>query len=64
MHPEICHGKPCVKGTRIPVELILGLLEDGADFSEILDMYPHLVEKDIIACIQYARILVQNVPSC
>ena len=64
IHPEICHGKPCIKGTRIPVELILGLIEDGADIAEILDMYPHLIEEDIIAYIQYARILVQNVPSC
>jgi uncharacterized protein (DUF433 family) len=57
--PEICHGKPCIASTRIPVELILELLESGASYREILSMYPHLTKDDIYACIRYARKLVE-----
>jgi uncharacterized protein (DUF433 family) len=53
--PEICHGKPCVTNTRIPVDLILELLENGASSKEIIKMYPQLQNKHISACIRYAR---------
>jgi len=60
INPEICHGKPVIKNTRIPVELILGLLEDGADYKEITNMYPHLTKDDIKACVRFARKTIEN----
>ncbi|MHA1264998.1 MAG: DUF433 domain-containing protein [Candidatus Helarchaeota archaeon] len=53
--PEICHGKPCIKGTRIPVYLILEMLEHGLSFKEILEEYPHITIDDIKACIKTCR---------
>ena len=59
--PNIHFGKPCVKGTRIPVYAVLELLEDGASFDDILrDYYPDLAHDDIRACIRYATQLVKN----
>ena len=59
--PKICGGKPCIKGTRIPVVMILDLLEDGLTFDQILqDYYPHITAEDIRACIKYARALVEG----
>ncbi len=51
--PNVCFGKPCVRGHRIWVSLILDLLASGASAQEILDQYPGLVEEDIRACIAY-----------
>jgi uncharacterized protein (DUF433 family) len=50
---DICHGKPCIKGTRIWVSLILDLLASGSTIDDILTEYPHLSEDDIRACIAY-----------
>ncbi len=47
--PAICHGKPCVRGLRYPVELILELLSSGMKEEEILADYPDLEHEDIIA---------------
>ena len=51
--PEICFGKPCIKGTRIWVSLILDFLANGMEIDDILQEYPHLNRKDIYACIAY-----------
>jgi uncharacterized protein (DUF433 family) len=51
--PNICFGKPCIRGTRIWVSLILDLLANGMKFEEILVEYPHLTEDDIRAAIAY-----------
>jgi len=51
--PNICFGKPCIKGTRIWVSLILDFLADGMSIQDILNDYPELNEKDIRACIAY-----------
>ena len=51
--PNICFGKPCIKGTRIWVSLILDLLADGMDFDAIIEEYPKLSESDIRAAIAY-----------
>lgn len=48
-------GKPVVRGSRIPVELVLSLLAQGASHTEILDDYADLVEEDILACLACAR---------
>jgi uncharacterized protein (DUF433 family) len=58
---EVCHGKPCIAGTRIMVEQVLDLLEAGYDFSGIrTEYFPDLEDEDIRACIRFARQLVQN----
>jgi len=49
--PKICHGKPHIKGTRIPVHLILDLLGTGETFENILKTYPHITKEDVFACI-------------
>ena len=54
INPRIMVGKPVVKGTRIPVELILKMLSQGMSIKEILEEYPHLTKEDIQACLAYA----------
>jgi uncharacterized protein (DUF433 family) len=51
--PKVCFGKPCIRGHRIWVSLILDLLASGWSFREIVDNYPGLEEADIRACIAY-----------
>jgi uncharacterized protein (DUF433 family) len=51
--PRICSGKPCIKGTRVWVSLILDLLSDGTSFESVLEEYPQLVQQDIFAAIAY-----------
>ena len=60
IHPEICHGKPRVKGTRIPVSLILGLLASGESVETILEEYPHLAREDVLASLAYAAEIVRT----
>jgi uncharacterized protein (DUF433 family) len=52
-NPKICFGKPCIRGTRIWVSLILDLLADGMTVEEVLAEYPHLVREDVLAAIAY-----------
>jgi uncharacterized protein (DUF433 family) len=53
--PQIHFGKPCVAGTRIPVQSVLELVREGLAFSDIIrDYYPDLQPEDIRACLQYA----------
>ncbi len=51
--PNICFGKPCIRGTRIWVSLILDFLANGMSFAEVIEQYPHLTEEDIKAAIAY-----------
>jgi len=51
--PAICHGKPCIKGHRIWVSLILDFLASGTSIEELLAEYPGLQREDILACIAY-----------
>jgi uncharacterized protein (DUF433 family) len=51
--PRVCFGKPCIRGHRIWVALILDLLASGMKSEEILKEYPDLEEADILACIAY-----------
>ncbi|MBE9080012.1 DUF433 domain-containing protein [Romeria aff. gracilis LEGE 07310] len=51
--PNICFGKPCIKGHRIWVSLILDFLASGMSISELLEEYPGLESADIYACIAY-----------
>ncbi|MBF0558680.1 MAG: DUF433 domain-containing protein [Nitrospirae bacterium] len=55
VNPDIHFGKPCVAGTRIPVQSVLELVGEGLSFPEIIqDYYPELQVEDIQACIRYA----------
>lgn len=51
--PVICFGKPCIKGTRIWVSLVLDLLADGATVEDVLREYSQLTDADVRACIAY-----------
>lgn len=53
--PGILRGKPCIRGTRIPVALVLGYLAARKSTDEILAEFPDLSEADIIAALDYAR---------
>lgn len=53
INPSVCHGRPCIKGTRIWVSLILDFLASGSTVEEILEEYPQLTREDIQACITY-----------
>lgn len=57
---EICHGKICIKGTRIMVSVILDNLAAGVAKEEILKSYPSLQEKDIQAALEYAAELARE----
>lgn len=53
INPNICFGKPCIRGHRIWVSLILDLLAAGSSPQEILEEYPQLEVEDVLACIAY-----------
>ena len=52
--PDIHHGDPCIRGTRIPVTTIVGSLADGMTVEEILEAYPQLAPADVQAALAYA----------
>ncbi|WP_066042297.1 DUF433 domain-containing protein [Herbiconiux solani] len=54
VNPEVVHGRPAVRGTRVRVTDVLSLLAAGASEAEILDDYPYLTAYDIRACLAYA----------
>lgn len=58
--PDVCHGKPCVKGTRIMVSIILDYLKAGETSETILQEYPILKEEDVRAAIAYAAWLAHE----
>lgn len=58
--PRICHGKPCIKGTRIVVSVILDNLAEGLTAEEILAEYPPLTLEDVQAAIAYAAELTRE----
>jgi uncharacterized protein (DUF433 family) len=53
--PDVLRGKPRIKGTRIPVSLILGFLAAGKTVEEIIEEFPDLSKEQIAACLDYAR---------
>lgn len=55
--PNVCGGEPCIKGTRIPVHIILSHLAAGEDYDTILKNFPRLEREDILACLEYASYL-------
>lgn len=53
VNPQVCFGKPCIKGTRIWVSLLLDFIAAGTTFEEILENYPQLTKEDILAAVAY-----------
>ncbi|MEE8408898.1 MAG: DUF433 domain-containing protein [Myxococcota bacterium] len=54
INPDVMLGKPVIRGTRIPVEVVLRKLSEGASESDLLDAYPRLTHEDIQAAMRYA----------
>jgi uncharacterized protein (DUF433 family) len=51
--PQVCFGKPCIRGTRLWVSLLLDLLASGASIEQVLEEYPQLQREDVLAAIAY-----------
>lgn len=58
--PNICFGKPCIRGHRIWVSLILDLLAGGTTIDEVLEEYPGIEREDILACIAYGAEITRD----
>lgn len=59
INPDICHGKPTIRGLRYPVENMLELLASGMSIENLLEDYPDLEREDFLACLDHASKLVQ-----
>jgi uncharacterized protein (DUF433 family) len=55
LEPGVLVGKPVIRGTRLPVEFVIGLMADGWNETDILQNYASIKRDDIIACLAYAR---------
>ncbi len=58
--PEICHGKPCIRGMRWPLEVLLDMMLSEMTFDEILEDHSELEKEDLLASLEYAKILVSG----
>ncbi len=59
INPDVCHGKPTIRGLRYPVENMLELMASGMSTEELLSDYPDLQKEDFLACLEYAAKLTQ-----
>ena len=57
---KVCHGQACIKGTRIPVHQIVGMLANGDTIDGLLQAYPNTQRADILACLEYAAALAEE----
>jgi len=60
INPKVMMSKPCIKGTRITVELILEKLGNGGTIEYLLSAYPHIAKEDILEAINYANAILKN----
>lgn len=58
--PEICGGKPCIKGTRIMVKNIIGMISGGYTVARIIEEYPELEEEDVREALEYAAYVIDD----
>jgi len=58
--PNVCTGKPCIRGLRFPVSRLLGLLASGETKETIIELYPYLEEEDVQEALQYASYLAEE----
>jgi uncharacterized protein (DUF433 family) len=61
LNPRVCNGKPVIKGTRIPVSVILEQLAERESWDQILSGYPELTREDIHAALDYARASIDHI---
>jgi uncharacterized protein (DUF433 family) len=61
LDPKVCNGKPVIRGTRIPVSVIIGLVAEGEMWDKILSGYPELTREDIHAALLYARASLEHI---
>jgi uncharacterized protein (DUF433 family) len=59
INPDICHGKPTIRGMRYPVENMLELLASGMTLEQILSDYEDLEKEDLLACLEFAAKLIK-----
>jgi uncharacterized protein (DUF433 family) len=57
---DICHGKPCIRGMRWPVEVIIDLLGSGMSIDEIIEDHPELEKEDILASLNFAKLYLSG----
>lgn len=55
INPEVCNGRPVVRGTRVTVETVLAYLSAGDGIDDVLEAHPRLRREDVLACLEYAR---------
>jgi uncharacterized protein (DUF433 family) len=60
INPDVCNGRPVIRGTRIAVQTVLEFLAAGDSIEEVLEEYPHLVREDVQACLDYASRIMGN----
>jgi len=60
IEPGIMSGKPCIRGTRIPIYIILNLIAGGYSLDKVLETYPQLTREDVLAAISYAGFLTER----
>jgi uncharacterized protein (DUF433 family) len=58
--PNLHHGEPCIKGTRVPVSIIVGSIADGMTFDEVITEYPQITNEAIRAALAYAAEIVRQ----
>lgn len=60
INPNVCHGQACIRGTRIPVHQIVGMLANGDSFEDLLDAFSTIQREDVLACLEYAARLAER----
>lgn len=60
MNPDICHGKPCIRGMRWPVEVIIDMLGSGMSIEQIIEDHPELEKEDILASLNFAKLYLSG----
>ena len=58
--PNVCHGKPCIRGMRWPVEIIIDMLGSGMTIEQIIEDHPELERKDILASLNFAKLYLSG----
>ena len=59
-NPAVCSGKPCIRGTRIMVKNILGMIAGGYTIEQILNAYPELSREDVVEALEYATNIIDE----
>jgi uncharacterized protein (DUF433 family) len=58
--PEVCHGKPCIRGMRWPVEVIIDMLGSGMTIEQIIEDHPELEREDILSALNFAKLYLSG----